>query len=336
MTREAMLYERLEGNRVHCHLCSHHCVLAESKHGICGVRQNEGGSLHTHVYGEAIAANVDPIEKKPLYHFLPGSKSFSIATIGCNFQCGFCQNWQISQTTKREAGRPAGRLMPQDIISEAVRRDCRSISYTYTEPTVFFEYAHDTSRRAKSEALRNVFVTNGYMTSDALQAIGPYLDAANVDLKSFSEKFYTKTCKAHLQPVLDAIRTMKELGIWVEITTLVIPEENDSDDELGQIADFIAKLDPNTPWHLSRFHPDYKYVDHHRSTPLTSLSRAARIGRDRGLKYVYLGNVASDTDTGCSGCGKTLVQRTGYAIGHNVLQDESCPSCGTRIPGVWR
>ncbi|MBU1147414.1 MAG: AmmeMemoRadiSam system radical SAM enzyme, partial [Candidatus Omnitrophica bacterium] len=224
MIREAMLYKRLGDGKVRCGLCSHRCTIAEGKFGICGVRNNAKGTLYTHVYADVIASHVDPIEKKPIYHFLPGTFSYSIATIGCNFKCPFCQNWQISQTSLKvrssEFGVRRPELKPEDIIECAKKNKCKSISYTYTEPTIFFEYAYDTARLAKEAGLSNIFVTNGYMTEDALKTIRPYLDAANVDLKSFREDFYRDMCKAHLEPVLNSIRIMKRLGIWVEITTL--------------------------------------------------------------------------------------------------------------------
>lgn len=291
MIKEALFWENMEGQRGQCHLCAHECKIPESKFGICGVRQNVNGVLYTMAYAQIIAANIDPIEKKPLYHFLPGSSSFSIATIGCNFKCGFCQNWQISQVSARQTDAVPGRqMMPEQVVAEAKRNNCRSISYTYTEPTIFFEYAYDTARLAKDAGLANVFVTNGYMTGQALETIRPYLDAANVDLKSFRDDFYQKLCRARLQPVLDTIAAMNRLGIWLEVTTLVVPGENDSDEELGQIAEFLARIDHNIPWHISQFHPDYEF-DHSTVTPLGTLRRALEIGRRAGLHYVYLGNV---------------------------------------------
>ena len=289
-----MLYERLGDGKVRCSLCSHRCTIAEGKFGICGVRNNAKGTLYTHVYADVIASHVDPIEKKPIYHFLPGTFSYSIATIGCNFKCPFCQNWQISQVSKKGEGwrvRGGGHeLYPEEIVKEAKRTGCKSISYTYTEPTIFFEYAYDTAKLARDAGLSNIFVTNGYMTEEALKTIKPYLDVANVDLKSFREDFYRDKCKAHLEPVLNSIKTMKRLGIWVEITTLVIPGENDSDDEFKNIAEFIASVDPEIPWHISRFHPDFNYLDSF-PTPVATLKRAKEIGGSVGLRHIHLGNV---------------------------------------------
>ncbi|MFC1951273.1 AmmeMemoRadiSam system radical SAM enzyme [Chloroflexota bacterium] len=333
--KEAMLYEVLQDNKVQCHLCAHQCKIAPSKYGICGVRQNVDGKLQTLVYGKAIAANVDPIEKKPLYHFLPGSKSYSVATAGCNFKCGFCQNWNISQLSTKSGGDiPGQKLMPQQVVSEAKKTGCASISYTYTEPTVFFEYAYDAAKLAKQAGLYNVFVTNGFMTKRALDTIHPHLDAANVDLKSFRDEYYRKYCKGRLEPILESIAHMRELDIWVEVTTLVIPDENDSDAELNDIAGFIAQVDRDIPWHISRFHPDYEFTDHS-ATPVETLTRAREIGIERGLRYVYLGNVVSNSDTHCYSCGAQLVKRAYFNGNATGIKDGGCASCGNTIAGVW-
>lgn len=336
MIKEAMLYSALPEQKVSCFLCNHRCQIAEKKFGFCGVRQNRDGKLYTHVYGEVIAAHTDPIEKKPLYHFLPGTTSFSIATVGCNFRCPFCQNWQISQAPQRkDSGVLASKLSPEDIISAAKNHGCRSISYTYTEPAIFFEYAYTTSKLAKEEGLANVFVTNGYMTAEALETIKPYLNACNVDLKAFKEKFYKEICQSHLQPVLDSIRLMKKLGIWVEITTLVVPGVNDDEEELRSIARFIVETDPNIPWHISRFHPDYKYTET-RATPIETLRMAYSLGKREGLNHIYIGNVLGESeDTLCSYCGRTLIRRQGFAIRENRVEDSLCPHCRKPVAGVF-
>lgn len=335
MKKEAMLYEKSDGNFVNCYLCSHLCRIGDSKFGICGVRQNSGGSLYTLVYGEAIASHVDPIEKKPLYHFLPGSTSYSIATMGCNFKCGFCQNWRISQLSKKN-GDVSGdqELMPEEVVREALKNGCRSISYTYTEPTIFFEYAFDTARLARESGLLNNFVTNGFMTRQALKTIQPYLDAANVDLKSFSDDFYKKNCKGRLKPVLTSIETMRELQIWVEVTTLIIPGENDSEDELKKIAGFLAGVDRDIPWHVSRFHPDYQFTDHS-LTSLETLRKAKEIGKAQGLRYVYMGNVQEGFDTNCYNCQELLIKRSYFQAETNKITGGKCPRCGAGIAGVW-
>jgi len=335
MKQEAMFYERLEDNKVHCCLCAHQCIISLSGFGICGVRQNIGGILYSLVYGEAIAANADPIEKKPLYHFLPGSLSYSIAAPGCNFKCGFCQNWQISQVSKTEPPDSWGkRLSPSRIVAAAKSRNCLSIAYTYTEPTIFFEYAYETAKLAKEAGIYNVFVNNGYMSKDALDTILPYLDAANVDLKSFRDDFYKKICKARISPVLDSIRYMKKLGIWVEITTLIVPGQNDSEEELKDIARFIAGVDENIPWHISRFHPDYEFTQYS-STPLEVLKKAENIGKSAGLRYIYLGNVAGETNTYCYNCSKLLVKRMYFSVLENNIKRGKCLYCGAEIAGLW-
>jgi pyruvate formate lyase activating enzyme len=334
MKKEALLYERLADEKVHCFLCAHQCRIVDTRFGLCGVRKNEGGRLYSYVYGEIIAAHVDPIEKKPLYHFLPGSRAYSIATIGCNFRCGFCQNWQISQASTREGDSNTYELKPEEVVREAKKNGCQSISYTYTEPTIFFEYAYDTARLARKEGLYNNFVTNGYMNKEALSMIKPYLDAANVDLKSFRDDFYTKNCKARLQPVLDSIKRMKKMGIWLEVTTLLIPDENDSDEELTEIAHFIADIDKDIPWHISRFHPDYKFTDHPAS-PVERLTAAQEIGKSQGLRYVYLGNVEG-SDTYCYNCHALLVKRGYFAAEEINIKDDKCTSCGSKIQGLWK
>jgi pyruvate formate lyase activating enzyme len=334
MQKEAMLYEKLNDNKVHCFLCAHHCTIFDSHYGFCGVRKNESGNLYTCVYAEVMASHADPIEKKPLYHFLPGTKSFSIATMGCNFHCGFCQNWEISQRSKRDRSSGGYELRPEEVVGEAKKTGCKSISYTYTEPTIFFEYAYDTAQIAKEEGLYNNFVTNGYMTQEALETISPYLDAANVDLKSFREEFYRNTCKGHLQPVLDSITLMKHLNIWVEITTLLIPGENDSNQELKQITEFIANLDNSIPWHISKFHPDYQFTDHSLTSPET-LRKARGIGYSNGLHYIYLGNVQEGTDTRCPHCEEVVIERTHATITENIIESGKCPFCGMVIEGVF-
>jgi len=329
--KEALLYQKLKNNTARCNLCSHRCLIAPGKRGICFVRENQNGVLYSLVYGLAIAANVDPIEKKPLFHFLPGTKSFSIASAGCNFRCEFCQNWDISQITKGREGQIIGEeLSPEDIVKKALETDCRSIAYTYTEPTIFFEYAYDTAKLVKRKNLANVFVTNGYQTPETIKKMKGIIDAANIDLKSFSEKFYQKTCGAKLAPVLESIKLMHKAGIWIEITTLVVPKQNDSEKELTQIAKFIASVDKNIPWHISRFHPDYKMTNSY-PTPLETLENAFQIGKNAGLKYVYLGNVITETgeNTFCPKCGALAIRRAGYlteVLG--VDKEGNCSNCG--------
>jgi pyruvate formate lyase activating enzyme len=335
--KEAMFYEKLENNLVNCDLCSHRCRrIADSKRGICGVRENRDGKLYSLVYGKAVARSVDPIEKKPLFNFLPGSQSYSIATVGCNFRCGNCQNYDISQLPKERNIIVGQETSPEEIVSAAKRSNCASIAYTYSEPTIFFEYAYDIAKLAKKEGLKNVFVTNGYITPEALMEISPYLDAANIDLKSFSDEFYRKSCGARLQPVLDSIRLYKSLGIWIEITTLIIPTLNDSEEELRKIAGFIKEVGEDTPWHITQFHPMYKLPDLPR-TPVSTLRKARQIGLEAGLRYVYEGNVPGETgeNTYCPNCGKPLIRRFGYSIQENKIKNSACTYCGTKIDGLY-
>ena len=336
MKKEAMLYEKLDKKMVHCFLCGHQCRIAENKFGLCNVRKNEAGTLYSLVYGKAIATNVDPIEKKPLYHFLPGSKSFSIATPGCNFRCGFCQNWEISQMDIKEAENYQSQDFPPEVVvSEAIHKKCQSISYTYTEPTIYFEYAYDCARLAKEKGLYNVFVTNGFMTKEAIEMIRPYLDAANIDLKYFKDESYRKVCGGKLQPVLDSIKLMRKLGIWVEVTTLVVPGSNDSQEELKDIAEFLASVDKEMPWHISRFFPNYKFTEQ-KATPVATLKMAGELGHQAGLKYVYVGNVYGwGNDTLCHNCRKMLVSREGFEVLENNIKEGKCVFCEVPIPGKF-
>jgi pyruvate formate lyase activating enzyme len=334
--KEALLYERLEDGRLHCYLCSHHCKIAENKFGICGVRQNLEGVLYSHVYAKPIALHIDPIEKKPLYHFLPGSRSFSIATFGCNFRCGFCQNWDISQTRASEAQALGDKeVAAGEVVKAAIENGCKSISYTYTEPTVFFEYALDIARLGHEKGLYNNFVTNGYMSPDCLKMIKPFLDAANVDLKFFNDDSYKKICGGSLQPVLDSIKLMRDLGIWVEVTTLVIPQENESTEELKNIAQFIAGIDKNIPWHISRFHPNYQF-SRHANTPIETMEKAASLGQEAGLKFIYLGNIRGEgNDTYCPQCRKLLIRRDVFSVLENHIKGGKCAFCKEEIAGTF-
>lgn len=334
--KEALFYEKHEGKTVRCKLCRHHCVIGDGKRGICGVRENKDGTLYTLVYALPCSYHADPIEKKPLFHFYPGSRAFSIATAGCNFQCLHCQNHDISQMP-REAQRIYGeRMEPSEVVKLAEQSDCRSISYTYTEPTIFYEYALDIARLAKEKGIANNFVTNGYIEDEPLTTIRPYLDAANIDLKGFNESFYRKICKAELSAVLDTIRSYKRLGIWIELTTLIIPGHNDGDEEFRSIARFIRdELGPETPWHVSAFYPTYKLQEPPRTKPET-LARAREIGLREGLRYVYEGNIpGSDGEhTYCYQCGKPVIKRFGFTIADYQIKDGACIYCGAAIDGV--
>ncbi len=332
--KEALLYEKQSGKATRCFLCAHRCLIQEGAYGLCGVRQNRSGILYSLVYGKLIARHADPIEKKPLYHFLPGSKSYSIATVGCNFRCGFCQNWEISQRNAASGVIPGDDIDSRQVVQAAVMSGCRSISYTYTEPTIFFEFAYDVAVCAHAQGLKNVFVTNGYMTQECLDSMGPYLDAVNVDLKFFKESSYRRICKASLAPVCESIERFKKRGIWVEITTLVIPGENDSEEELAEIAAFIAGVDKDIPWHISRFHPDFSF-DAYPLTPVDTLMRAAVCGRKAGLSSVYIGNVRERNETLCRHCGIALIKREVFSVLDNRIRNGACPECMTKVPGVF-
>lgn len=331
-----MLYSPLEGGKVQCYLCNHRCTISPSKRGICGVRENREGKLYTLVFGRAISLNVDPIEKKPLFHLFPGSSSFSIATVGCNFRCLQCQNHEISQMPVKEGRIDGSVAPPSKIVSLAKEYRCRSISYTYTEPTIYFEYAYEAAAMASKEGIKNIFVTNGYMTEEALRMIQPYLDAANVDLKSFQDKFYKEVCGAKLKPVLENLKLMRQLGIWVEITTLVIPTLNDSDKEFEEIAQFIVSLGREVPWHISAFYPTYKMLNLPR-TPVSTLHRAREIGMKAGLLYVYCGNIPGNggEDTFCPDCGQKVIERVGFQVVKNEVSKGECRYCHKKIEGVW-
>jgi len=333
--KEAMLYEKMSDRRVRCHLCAHHCMIADGKQGICRVRENRAGTLYTLVYGRAITQHVDPVEKKPLLHFQPGSTAYSVATVGCNFRCRWCQNWEISQAPHKENLSTGQETGPKQIVEAAQQAGCQSIAYTYTEPTIFFEYAHETARLAYQAGLNNIYVTNGYMTKEMLDICNSYLHGVNVDLKAFRDETYQRYVGARLQPVLETLKHIRALGIWLEVTTLVIPGINDDSSELRDAACFIAQeLGVDTPWHISRFFPAYKMMD----VPPTSseaVSRAREIGLESGLRYVYCGNELGEVNTFCHSCGRLLIRRSGFSVLENsVKPDSSCPDCGTLVAGV--
>ncbi len=329
--KEAYLYEKLKNHNVRCLNCSHYCHLSPDQKGICGVRQNIDGKLYSLNYGQVVALNIDPIEKKPLFHFLPGSLSLSLAAIGCNFKCLACQNWEISQAEELTAKVNWGEdITPEEIVKIALKNNIPSISYTYTEPTVFLEYALDTMKLAKEKGLKNIWVSNGYMSPEALELISPYLDATNIDLKGFNLAFYRKNCSATLEPVLNNLIAIKKKKIWLEITTLVIPGLNDDEESLKGIAQFIAqKLGRNTPWHISQFSGTISWkLQYIEDTPVETLEKAYQLGRQAGLHYVYIGNVLGEEheNTYCPKCGTLVIGRQGYYITRKDI-DGHCPSC---------
>lgn len=339
--RSAALYEKLDNQAVRCQVCAHYCVISRNSAGLCGVRYNDEGKLFLTVYGRPSAINIDPIEKKPFYHFLPGTKIFSLGTVGCNFGCDFCQNWDISQITKSH-GRPTFKISgedwsPERIVDYCLKNRLPSIAYTYNEPTIFAEYVYDTALLAKEKGIKNALVSNGYQSKESLNYLAPVIDAINIDLKAGNEKFYLQTCKAKLSIVKENIQLWKEKGVWVEITSLVIPGHNDEEKELKEMARFIAKIDKGIPWHLSRFFPQFRMADG-AITPLSTLKKAYAIGQAAGLKYVYIGNVSGGKfeHTLCSGCRDVIIERENYTITKNNLKDGKCPICQEKIEGVWK
>lgn len=359
--KEARFYDRLDNDRVQCRLCPHDCVIADGGRGVCAVRYNAGGRLYSLVADRVISRHVDPIEKKPLFHFHPGSAAYSVATVGCNLRCSFCQNWEISQWPREQLPKhfeaepdtrpddeplcprlselgdevPGDVVSPSQIVQGARSAGARSIAYTYTEPTIFYELAYETACLAKELGLANVFVTNGYISEAPQREIATVLDAANVDLKFFRQSSYSHLSRVKLQPVLDAIARYHALGVWLEVTTLVIPGVNDSDEELRDIAGFICSLSPDIPWHISRFHGAYE-MSQVESTPASTLKSAAEIGRAAGLRYIYKGNLhAMDGEnTYCHHCGKLLIRRYGFQLLSTAVRNGACPDCGTPVAGV--
>jgi len=341
--KEAYLYKKLSdkkhapyrnevsGTGIQCRNCAHYCVILPGNRGACGVRENIDGKLYALNYGRAIACHIDPIEKKPFFHFLPGSQSLSVATVGCNFRCLNCQNWDISQAPKPNKPVLGEDLPPAEIIKIALKNNLPSISYTYTEPTIFSEYALDTMKLAKKAGLKNNWVTNGFLSKEALNLVAPYLDAANVDLKSWSDQFYRENCGGRLQPVLDTLKGMKVKKIWVEVTTLSIPTLTDSEEMFKNIAKFIKEeLSPETPWHISQFCGAISWkLQHIPDTPVETLENAYKIGKETGLKYVYTGNIPglSSEDTFCPKCQTLNIDRIGYQI-TRFDKNGRCYKCG--------
>ena len=325
-------YKVLNDNTIECLLCRHHCHIKENKTGICGINKNENNELKNLVYNHPAALNIDPVEKKPLYHFLPGSKILSIGTVGCNFKCPFCQNWQISQTDVIDTS--IGEVTPYDMMNIVAKYKCDGVAYTYNEPSIFYPYAKDIGELVTLKGAKNIFVTNGYESIEEIEDMD-WLDAANIDLKSFNPEYYKKELKGNLEYVLDTIKKMYEKGIWIEITTLLIEGINDSEEELNQMAKFISSISVDIPWHLSAFHPDYKMKDKN-YTQITTLQKAYQIAKSYGLRYVYFGNVDMADITYCPNCNEELVVRDRLEVLKNIItKDGKCPKCNTKIAGVW-
>jgi len=320
---------------VRCGVCAHRCLVRPGRRGICGVRENRGGQLISLAYGAVVAIGLDPIEKKPLFHVAPGTTAYSIATAGCPFHCSFCQNWEIAQGPRLGLDLPTRKLPPDRVVAEAVSHGAEAIAYTYVEPTVFLEYALDTARLAREAGLRNLFITDGYATPEAVELLAPVLDAANVDLKSFDDAFYRKVCGARLAPVLESIVAMRRAGIWLELTTLIIPGRNDDDPQLRALTRWIVEtVGPETPWHVSRFFPAHRMLDVP-PTPLETLRRAADLGREAGIAHVYVGNAPELglEDTTCVACGRLLIERHGYRVRTHLTPEGACPGCGRALAG---
>ncbi|MFH2107865.1 MAG: AmmeMemoRadiSam system radical SAM enzyme [Chrysiogenia bacterium] len=332
---KAILYEKKENQQVVCHMCAHECRIMNGKSGLCHVRKNIDGDLVSLNSDRVIATNMDPIEKKPLYHFLPGSRSFSIAAMGCNFSCRFCQNHSISMV-QTENDIHGDMVTPEQLLAIALRNQAQSISYTYTEPTVFFELMFETAKLAHNAGIKNVLVSNGYMSRQALSLLRPYVHAANIDLKSFNDDFYIKYCSARLEPVLETITAMKAMGIWMEVTTLLIPGLNDDRKEILRLLSFLRELDANIPWHVSRFFPQHQLLTLP-ATSIDSIYEVLQLGVDQGLKFLYGGNIADSywDDTRCPQCRETLIKRSGYQVENFGMEAGNCRFCRTEIPGIW-
>jgi len=331
MEKEALLYDKLNGN-VNCHVCARTCFIAPKRRGFCQTRENIDGKLYTLIYAATSSVAVDPIEKKPLFHFYPGTTVFSLGTVGCNFRCKHCQNWTISQATLDEIS--TKEILPEEAIKLAKEYGCKSIAWTYNEPTIWLEYTYDTAKLAKKEDIKTVYVTNGYMTEESFDLMKPYLDAANIDLKGMSEKFYKELCSAKLQPVLDTIKRMYENKIHIEITNLLIPGYNDSEELIRELVKFMVdEVGVEVPLHFTRFFPYYQ-LNHLPPTQVETLKKAHKIAKEAGMKYVYIGNVPTEDGekTFCPECGEVLIERNGFQIVSDELKEtRKCPKCGARI-----
>ena len=333
--REAMFWEKLPENQVKCGLCPRECQVSDVERGYCGVRENQGGQYQTLVYGALCSANVDPIEKKPLFHYLPGTTAFSIATAGCNIECQFCQNWQISQFRPEQV--PSTPVTPERLVAACKARSSPTIAYTYSEPVIFYEYMHDTAALARRHGVGSVMISNGYIQEKPLRQLCQHLTAVKIDFKAFTEKFYRETCAGELKPVLDTLKLLKQIGIWFEMVILVIPTLNDSPDEIRRMSEWVVEhLGPDVPMHFTRFHPTYR-ITNLPATPVSTLEQSRQIALEAGVHYVYAGNVQMHPgeNTYCHGCKAELIRRVGFRIAYNRIKDGHCPKCGTAIPGVW-
>ncbi|UCG16411.1 MAG: AmmeMemoRadiSam system radical SAM enzyme [Phycisphaerales bacterium] len=332
---EALFWEELADRKVKCTLCPRECEVADVERGYCGVRENQGGRYQTLVYGALCSANVDPIEKKPLFHYLPGTTAFSIATAGCNIECVFCQNWRISQFRPEQV--PSRHVPAERLVGSCRSHGSPTIAYTYSEPTVFYEYMHDSAALARRHGIGSVMISNGYIQDKPLRQLCRHLTGVKVDLKAFTETFYVDHCAGELKPVLETLETLKDIGIWFELVVLIIPTLNDSSDEIRRMSRWVVKhLGPDVPMHFTRFHPTYRMTNLPR-TPVSTIERCRQVAFDAGVHYAYAGNVAMHPgeNTYCHGCRHELIRRVGMQTASNRLKDGKCPKCGTAIPGVW-
>lgn len=331
----ARYYEKLPNRKIKCNLCPRECVIDDLERGYCGVRENRGGTYYTLVYGNPCSAHLDPIEKKPLFHFMPGTLAFSIATVGCNVFCKFCQNWQISQARPEQID--SLDMPPESVVETAVQRQCTSIAYTYTEPVVFTEYMYDTAKAGQKQGIKSVMISNGYIQKQPMKELCGVLDAVKVDLKAFTQRFYRELVAGELRPVLDTLAFLRQQDMWTEIVYLIIPGQNDDSKELDQLTKWIVKeMGPDTPLHFSRFYPQYR-LKNLPATPVSTLEMARKIALDNGLYYVYIGNVPGHEaeNTYCPSCNRLLIKRVGYRITQNTIQNNHCPDCNRRIAGIW-
>lgn len=347
--KQARLYQQLDNNAVRCTACAWYCRIKTGQLGVCATRRNDRGKLYSLVYGKAIGLHADPVEKKPLYHFLPGSRLLSFGTVGCNFGCEFCQNWEMSQINKRQDARgkiqeikqiinaKSKNVSPMEIVELTLERGCRGIAYTYNEPAIFAEYAHDTMVLAKKNGLKNIYVSNGFESVETFNYLKDYLDAINIDLKSFRDQFYREVCHAKIKPVKENIERFFEAGIETEVTTLLITGLNDSNEELQNIAKFLANISKDLPWHISAYFPAYKLDAP--PTPIETLRRAYEIGKQAGLKYIYVGNINDEqrSETRCPKCKMCLIKRWGYEtqVTGLDLKKGKCKKCGENIYGIY-
>lgn len=331
----AMFWEKLDNKQAKCLLCPRECHVADVERGYCGVRENQGGEYYTLVYGPLCSANVDPIEKKPLFHYVPASAAFSVATAGCNMECKFCQNWQISQFRPEQV--ESTPVSPDRLVAACKGRNCPTIAYTYSEPIVFYEYMHDTAALARRQGIGSVMISNGYILEKPLRQLCRQLTGVKVDFKAFSDKFYSEVCSGELKPVLRTLEVLKDIGIWFELVILIIPTLNDSPDEIERMSKWVLdKLGPDVPMHFTRFQPTYRLTNLPQ-TPVSTIERCRKIAMDAGVHYVYAGNVPTHPgeNTYCHKCKEELIRRVGFRVSANRVKDGKCPKCAAPIPGVW-